>query len=155
MPRCAWFRNGNQRTEANPTTSNDKGFFSLPFNAATHGASKGDQQLSSYNDHYNHGRVHIPRPYDRTIFFTDRSHRPGQTVQYKGLSIHVDSHNDNYRTIPNALSLCPRDRNGKEIGRQQHRANDYGSFSGKFNAPRDRVLGRASKSQPTARQLLL
>ena len=25
----AWFRNGNQRTEANPTTSNDKGFFSF------------------------------------------------------------------------------------------------------------------------------
>jgi len=144
----AWFRNGNQRTEANPTTSNDKGLFS--FQAIQRGylllASKGDQQLSSYNDHYNHGRVHIPRPYDRTIFFTDRSlYRPGQTVQYKGLSIHVDSHNDNYRTIPNALvTVSFRDRNGKEIGRQQHRANDYGSFSGKFNAPRDRVLGRMS-----------
>ena len=117
----AWFRNGNQRTEANPTTSNDKGFFS--FQAIQRGYSLRCQQgrptTQLLNDYYNHGRVHIPRPYDRTIFFTDRSlYRPGQTVQYKGLSIHVDSHNDNYRTIPNALvTVSFRDRNGKEIGR--------------------------------------
>ena len=42
------------------------------------------------------------------------------------------------------MTVSFRDRNGKEIARQQHRANDYGSFSGKFNAPRDRVLGRMS-----------
>ena len=34
------------------------------------------------------------------------------------------------------------DVNGKEIARQTHRTNDYGSFSGSFTAPRDRLMGR-------------
>jgi hypothetical protein len=145
----AWFRERNGgRTEVAPTTSNANGHFT--FQAVNRGylilANKGNQQLSTYNDAYNHGRINNPRPYDRTIFFTDRSlYRPGQTVEYKGLSIHIDQHNDNYRTIPNSLvTIVFRDRNGKEVARQQHRANDYGSFSGKFTAPRDRVLGRMS-----------
>ncbi len=142
----AWTRNGNARQEVAPTTSNENGQFIFPVNNRGYLilASKGNQQLSTYNDAYNHGRINNPRPYDRTIFFTDRSlYRPGQTVEYKGLAIHVDQHNDNYRTIPNSVvTVAFRDRNGKEITRQQHRANDYGSFSGKFTAPRDRVLGR-------------
>ncbi|MFM1555383.1 MAG: alpha-2-macroglobulin family protein [Limisphaerales bacterium] len=145
----AWFRERNGgRTEVAPTMSDANGHFK--FQAVQRGylllASKGGQQLSTANDYYNHGRISNPRPYDRTIFFTDRSlYRPGQTVEYKGLCIHVDQHNDNYRTIPNSfVTVIFRDRNGKEVSRQQHRANDYGSFSGKFTAPRDRVLGRMS-----------
>ena len=37
-----------------------------------------------------------------------------------------------------------RDVNGKEIARQQRRANHYGSFAGTLTAPRDRVLGQMS-----------
>ena len=144
----AWFRDRNVRTEVAPTTSDANGKFS--FNAVRRGylllASKGNQQLSTANDYYNHGNIGQPRAYDRTIFFTDRSlYRPGQTIEFKGLCYHVDQAGDNYRTIPNSfVTVSFRDRNGKEIARQQHRANDYGSFSGKFNAPRDRVLGRMS-----------
>jgi len=126
----AWFRERNGgRTEVAPTTSDANGHFK--FQAVQRGylllASNGNQQLSTANDYYNHGRISNPRPYDRTIFFTDRSlYRPGQTVEYKGLCIHVDQHNDNYRTIPNSfVTVIFRDRNGKEVSRQQHRANDY------------------------------
>jgi uncharacterized protein YfaS (alpha-2-macroglobulin family) len=144
----AWTRNGNARQEVNPTTSDANGHFK--FQAINRGylilASKANQQLSTANDYSNSNRINNPRPYDRTIFFTDRSiYRPGQTVEFKGLCIYVDQHGDNYRTTPNvAVTVLFRDRNGKEISRQQHRANDYGSFSGKFTAPRDRVLGRMS-----------
>ena len=144
----AWTRDRNVRREVAPTTSDANGRFKFP--AINRGylilASKGNQQLSTANDYYNSNRVNNPRPYDRTIFFTDRSiYRPGQTVEFKGLCIHVDQHGDNYRTIPNSfVTVQFRDRNGKEISRQQHRANDHGSFSGKFTAPRDRVLGRMS-----------
>ena len=34
------------------------------------------------------------------------------------------------------------DTNGQEIARRLHRSNEYGSFSGSFTAPRDRLLGR-------------
>jgi len=144
----AWLRNRNVRTEINPTTTDANGHFK--FAAANRGylilAAKDGQQLSTHNDFYNSNRIGFQRPYDRTIFFTDRSiYRPGQTVEYKGLCIHVDQDRDDYRTVPNVLvNVLFRDRNGKEIARQEHRANDYGSFSGKFNAPRDRVLGRMS-----------
>ena len=81
--------------EVAPTTSNENGHFIFPVNNRGYLilASKGNQQLSTYNDAYNHGRINNPRPYDRTIFFTDRSlYRPGQTIEYKGLAIHVDQH---------------------------------------------------------------
>ena len=144
----AWFRNRNVRTEVDPTETDENGRFKFP--AANRGylllASKGRQQLSTQNDYWNHNRIHHPRPQETTVFFTDRAlYRPGQTIHYKGLCIHVDQSGDNYRTLPNRnLTVIFRDRNGKEISRQEQRVNDYGSFSGRFTAPRDRLLGRFS-----------
>ncbi len=85
-----------------------------------------------------------PRPFGRTVFFTDRSlYRPGQTIQYKGICIHVDQNKDNYEVLPGEkVNVVFYDVNGKEIARNQHRANDYGSFNGSFTAPRDRLMGR-------------
>jgi uncharacterized protein YfaS (alpha-2-macroglobulin family) len=36
--------------------------------------------------------------------------------------------------------------NGEEIARQRHKANDWGSFSGSFTAPRDRLAGQMTIS---------
>ena len=84
------------------------------------------------------------RPYERSVFFTDRSlYRPGQTIRYKGVSYRIDQENDNYKVIPNRdLTVVFRDRNNQEIARLKHRTNDYGSFDGSFTAPRDRLMGR-------------
>ena len=115
----AWFRNRNVRTEADPTETDENGRFKFP--AANRGylllASMGRQQLSTQNDYWNHNRIHHPRPQETTVFFTDRAlYRPGQTIHYKGLCIHVDQSGDNYRTLPNRnLTVIFRDRNGKEI----------------------------------------
>ena len=85
-------------------------------------------------------------PYRRTVFFTDRSlYRPGQTINYKGICFRVDQNSDNYTTLAGeTLTVVFSDRNGKEVARRQQRANDYGSFSGSFTAPRDRLTGRMS-----------
>ena len=40
------------------------------------------------------------------------------------------------------MTVIFADANGKEIARQTQRTNDYGSFSGSFTAPRDRLMGR-------------
>ncbi|MFO0868673.1 MAG: alpha-2-macroglobulin family protein, partial [Pirellulales bacterium] len=78
-----------------------------------------------------------------TYFFTDRSiYRPGQTIQYKGLSIRANSDTDDYRVLAgHTLRVALLDVNGKEVERREHKTNDYGSFSGSFTAPRDRLLG--------------
>ena len=42
------------------------------------------------------------------------------------------------------MTVVFNDTNGKEVARQQQRANDYGSFAGSFTAPRDRLMGEMS-----------
>ncbi len=90
------------------------------------------------------GRRHVVQPSTQTVFFTDRSlYRPGQTIQYKGLCIRVDQEADNYRVLDGQdVIVIFADVNGKEIARQTHRANDYGSFAGSFTAPGDRLMGQ-------------
>lgn len=43
-----------------------------------------------------------------------------------------------------SLTVVLRDTNGQEITRAEHQTNDYGSFSGAFTAPRDRLTGQMS-----------
>jgi len=143
-----WYRMRNNVRTAGPTAKTDKnGLFSL----STGGSQRflihvkhGEHELASAQDHRNYKRDLRSKPQERTIFFTDRSlYRPGQTVQYKGIWIDVKQEEDNYKTIAGrVLTVIFVDRNNKEVARQQHRTNDYGSFGGSFTAPRDRVTGR-------------
>ncbi len=130
---------------AGKTDSN--GFFSVAAVAqrpnVIHAAFR-DQQLATANDFYVYSGDTRPKPHQQTIFFTDRSlYRPGQTIQYKGIAMLVDQEADNYKVLPGrTLTVVFQDVNGKEIERREHRANDYGSFSGSFTAPRDRLMGQ-------------
>ena len=83
---------------------------------------------------------------ERSMIFTDRSiYRPGQTIQYKGICMSMDTGNNEYHSIANRnLTILFQDRNGKLIERQTHRTNDYGSFNGSVTAPRDRLMGTMS-----------
>ena len=79
----------------------------------------------------------------QTHFFTDRSiYRPGQTIQYKGICISFDQDKDAYGVVAReAVSIVFSDANGKEIERQQHQTNAYGSFNGSVTAPKNRLMG--------------
>ncbi len=85
-----------------------------------------------------------PRPTGQTIFFTDRSiYRPGQTIQYKGICLWVNQAKDNYELLKGEqVTVIFADQNGKTIARQNHRANDFGSFAGSFTAPGNTLLGQ-------------
>lgn len=87
-----------------------------------------------------------PIPHEQTVFFTDRSlYRPGQTIQYKGICIRVDQKADSYQTLSGRqLTVVFNDTNGQEISRQNRVCNEYGSFSGSFTAPQDRLMGQMS-----------
>jgi len=95
----------------------------------------------SYNYNYYEGRVEA---FQSTVFFTDRSiYRPGQTVHFKGIVIDVDQQRQSYRVIASRkVTVVFSDTNGQEIARSDFTTNDFGSFSGTFTAPKDRLTGR-------------
>lgn len=105
---------------------------------AQHGMDEVGAAQETYGPNGNRGE-----PGDRTVLFTDRAiYRPGQTIQYKGIALHVDQAKDNYQVIKDRMvNIVFLDANGKEIAKQERRCNDYGSFTGSFTAPRDRLMG--------------
>jgi hypothetical protein len=107
-------------------------------------ASHEGQELATANNVFPYVNPSRPLPQKQVVFFTDRSlYRPGQTISYKGIAILVDLDGDNYKVVPNErVNVVFSDVNGKEISRQARAANDYGSISGSFTAPRDRLMGR-------------
>jgi hypothetical protein len=102
--------------------------------------------LASRSAYHTSTRWDDPKIHKQTVFFTDRSlYRPGQTIHYKGICIRTDTVRDNYQTLAGEqLTVVFQDINGQEIERWQHQCNDYGTFSGSFTAPRDRLMGRMS-----------
>ena len=102
------------------------------------------QAVASHRDVYAFGsRGDRERADSQTVFFTDRAiYRPGQAINYKGVSLRHDRDAGNYSVVAGlSLTVVFNDANNQEIARATHRTNDYGSFSGVFTAPRDRVLG--------------
>ncbi len=103
-----------------------------------------EQQLSSAGEWYTYRNNNVDQTHEQTVFFTDRSlYRPGQTISFKGITIRFNQGTDNYETVAaRDVDVVFTDVNGKEIARQKTKSNDYGSFSGSFTAPRDRLMGR-------------
>ena len=142
----AWDSNGSVTTGAKVRTDRN-GQFSVDglFNHnnllyVTHAG----QELATANNLYAYPNNYRPIPQKQVVFFTDRSlYRPGQAIYYKGIAILVDQEGDNYKVLPNEqVNVVFSDVNGKEIARQTLGTNDYGSVSGNFTAPRDRLMGR-------------
>lgn len=81
---------------------------------------------------------------NEVVFFTDRAlYRPGQTISYKGICVHIDQARNSYSAVGSEeIEIAFIDPNGKEISKAIHRSSANGSFSGSFSAPRDRVLGQ-------------
>ena len=103
----------------------------------------GDQEFSTLNELWS-GDSQAEVSDTKTVFFTDRAlYRPGQAIHYKGIALRFDQPNNNYAVLAGqqlTVQFC--DPNDKEIARVTHVCNDYGSFSGTFTAPRDRVMGQ-------------
>ncbi|BCX50278.1 alpha-2-macroglobulin [Haloferula helveola] len=97
------------------------------------------------------------RPYERIVFFTDRSiYRPGQTVHFKGVWCKSDPANGKYGAVAGRSGdAVMRDPNGEEVAKLKFKTNGNGSFSGSFTAPEGRVLGyyqiRAANGSGVAR----
>ena len=144
----AWYQTRNNVRQPGPAVKTDRqGLFTLATDVNRNCllvARHGGQLLASASDYRGYQADLRSRPMTRTVFFTDRSlYRPGQTVQYKGICLEVNQEQDDYQTLARrAVTVVFVDGNNQEIARQQQQTNDYGSFSGSFTAPRDRLTGQ-------------
>ncbi|HLH52979.1 MAG TPA: alpha-2-macroglobulin family protein [Verrucomicrobiae bacterium] len=147
-----WHLDQNRNRVADPSLKTDEnGFFT--FKSSANGgflfrARFNGHEIASATDLWFYGNPvdSENRPMAQTIFFTDRGlYRPGQTIQFKGICLWVDQQKANYEVLKGETeTVIFADGNGKEISRLKVQANEFGSFSGSFIAPRDRLMGRAT-----------
>jgi uncharacterized protein YfaS (alpha-2-macroglobulin family) len=92
----------------------------------------------------------VERSYERvesdssqTVFFTDRAiYRPGQTIHFKGICLSPDRAKNDYRVLPRQnVRVLFLDVNRQEVASLTLTSNDFGSISGSFTAPTDRLTG--------------
>ena len=104
---------------------------------------KENEKLLESDGIYVYHRNHSSHTYKRTFFFTDRSlYRPGQTINFKGICVHIDQEENNYEVIHNQeVTVFFGDASGQEIEKSILVTNEFGSFSGQFIAPADRLTG--------------
>ncbi len=144
-----WLRSdGHYRVKDSVTSQQDGRFV---FDDDNHGyslllAETEDDRLASahaYTTGHGSGPTQVS---EQTVFFTDRAiYRPGQTLRYKGVCIHLDRRKNDYRTLSGErITVVFRDANGQEIASRSRLCNDFGSFSGSFTAPSDRLMGQMS-----------
>ncbi len=103
---------------------------------------KGDDALLS-DIHFSIGTPpnRDDRVYHMTTLFTDRAiYRPGQTVYFQGIVVRYQGKD---QALVNGYSekVTFKDANWQEIGSAQFTTDEYGSFSGSFVIPTDRLNG--------------
>jgi len=79
----------------------------------------------------------------RIVFFTDRSlYRPGQMIHFKGICLSLDQGANNYQLLPGRrLTVALLDANDEKVSSVDLVSNEFGSVSGTFTAPTDRLTG--------------
>ncbi len=102
---------------------------------------KGDDNLLSNNSYYLNARYQNTDERFETKLFTDRAiYRPGQTVYFQGIVTRSQGEN---LSLVNGYSenVSFRDANWQEIVSAKFTTDEYGSFSGSFVIPTDRLNG--------------
>ncbi|MBK5269975.1 MAG: alpha-2-macroglobulin, partial [Bacteroidia bacterium] len=79
------------------------------------------------------------------FLFTDRSiYRPGQEVFFKGIVIAKNKNDDNTTARDYETVIYLRDANYEDVDSMKVKANEFGSFSGKFQLPSTGLNGQFS-----------
>lgn len=144
-----WSQPSGKRSRVPTAASTDPlGYFRVSHASSSSGlvyARFQDQEILSDQEYYAVGQP-MAESRSQTFFFTDRAlYRPGQTIYFKGICVRSDPKMNDYRLLPEqSLTVAFLDVNGKDISLQPLRTNAYGSFSGNFQAPNDRLPGAMS-----------
>ncbi|MED5381238.1 MAG: MG2 domain-containing protein, partial [Verrucomicrobiota bacterium] len=145
----AWLRDNRRKYVKKTDATDESGMFSFQksknqyygFFLVQH---NGRQVGTTGRNNYWGGQVNEPEPRESVMFFTDRAiYRPGQTIQFKGIALASNQARDDYKVIPSRnVKVVLRDPNNEEVERLDVKTNGYGSFSGSFTAPKNRLTGR-------------
>lgn len=102
---------------------------------------KGDDNLLSEKQYYLYSDENDKNYHYKTCFFTDRAiYRPGQTVYFQGIV--TGGKGDELGIVDNfPETVSFRDANWQEIASAKFTTDEYGSFSGSFVIPADRLSG--------------
>jgi hypothetical protein len=145
---AAWHLDNNGNRVARPPVSTDEnGLFTMDAQESRGHLLRvrhNGRELASQQEYWSYRQQPDREARRQTVFFTDRAlYRPSQTIQYKGIALEVNQDRDNYEVLAGrGITVVFADPNGKEVAKAEHRCNDYGSFTGSFTAPRDRLMGR-------------
>ncbi|RLD60876.1 MAG: hypothetical protein DRJ01_08930, partial [Bacteroidetes bacterium] len=103
--------------------------------------SYNNDYLSTNNTFYSYKNSIRKNVITKTFFFTDRAiYRPGQTVHFKGIVI--ENEGDKNNIIPNYTStIFFKDVNYKNISKLNLKTNEFGTFSGSFQIPKNTLNG--------------
>ncbi|MBQ3644285.1 MAG: hypothetical protein II961_06775 [Candidatus Riflebacteria bacterium] len=90
---------------------------------------------------YNNGNEEAT--HQKLYFFTDRSiYRPGQTVYFKAIAIKYNQETNEYSVIKNKnLEITLTDPNSQKVNSLNLVTNEFGSVTGTFLTPTDRLPG--------------
>ncbi len=95
------------------------------------------------------GEFYVNQKYDQSksyrdqvaFLFTDRSiYRPGQPLYFKGIAVARSEASSSVLTNA-SVNVILKDVNYQEVGRQEFKTNEYGSFSGEFILPSNGLTG--------------
>ena len=150
-----WYREYNRllkryiRKKGRRYRADQRGYFNIPWQSDKRNYFRlefidGNNRLVTQQEFYLY-RSYNPYPKrTRTFFFTDRAiYRPGQTLYFKGIMLHVDSADgENTRILPNrSTRVVLYDVNRQKVGHLDLTTNDYGTFNGTFQLPTGRLNG--------------
>ena len=111
-----------------------------------------DDKIYTETDFYRIGDMNHHNDTSAVYFFTDRSiYRPGQTVYFKAIAVNNNKDDNKYSVIPNKdLEVVIKDPNRQVVKTIKLKTNEFGSCSGSFISPADRLTGtyRITASNP-------
>ena len=105
-----------------------------------------------YTDVYWYGNSSDRTNADQKVyFFTDRAiYRPGQTIYFKAIAIDYNQDKNEYSVIKNKkITIELSDPNRYTVNSIQLVTNEFGSVTGSFIAPTDRLTGNYTLKCPT------
>ncbi|MEM1328519.1 MAG: alpha-2-macroglobulin family protein [Bacteroidota bacterium] len=106
---------------------------------------KGQDELFFGDGFSNYRRGRSPQKTQQTHFFLDRAiYRPGQTMHFKALVLEKNEKNKPYILPNEKVSITFRDANYQVVETLELKTNEYGTVSGKLQAPKGGLLGNMS-----------
>lgn len=139
------YNKGYKETKSGKSDKDGKISFSASGRTSLLTAKTNDDKVYAELSLYNYKEM-TPNARHELYFFTDRAiYRPGQTVYFKAIAINSSETKNTYSVIPNKeIKVVLNDPNNKPVKELTLTTNEFGSCTGTFITPTDRLTGSYS-----------